>query len=69
MPISVNKALGAKDCCSPDGAVISAYLAAVVEGDTIVGWTKKLSVLGSRGAARWHTSPARSNSGEIGVAS
>jgi hypothetical protein len=36
----VNKALGAKDRCSPGGAVISAYLSAVVEGDTIVGWTK-----------------------------
>jgi hypothetical protein len=40
MPISVNKALGAKDRCSPGGAVISAYLSAVVEGDTIVGWTR-----------------------------
>ena len=40
MPISVNKALGAKDRCSPGGAVISAYLCAVVEGDTIAGWTK-----------------------------
>jgi hypothetical protein len=40
MPISVNKALGAKDRCSPGGAVISAYLSAVVEGETIVGWTK-----------------------------
>src|SRR5206468_8323681 len=40
MPISVNKALGAKDRCSPGGAVISAYLSAVVEGDTIVGWIK-----------------------------
>jgi hypothetical protein len=39
MPISVNKALGAKDRCSPGGAVISAYLSAIVEGDTIVGWT------------------------------
>jgi hypothetical protein len=38
MPISVNKALGAKDRCSPGGAVISAFLSAVVEGDTIVGW-------------------------------
>src|SRR5665811_1733839 len=28
MPISVNKALGAKDRCSPGGAVISAYLSA-----------------------------------------
>jgi hypothetical protein len=40
MPISVNKALGAKDRCSPGGAVISAYLSAVVEGDTIIGWMK-----------------------------
>jgi hypothetical protein len=38
MPINVNKALGAKDRCSPGGAVISAYLSAVVEGDAIVGW-------------------------------
>ena len=38
MPISVNKALGGKDRCSPEGAVISAYLSAVVEGDSIVGW-------------------------------
>jgi hypothetical protein len=40
MPISVNKTLGAKDRCSPVGAVISAYLSAVVEGDTIVGWLR-----------------------------
>ena len=40
MPISVNKTLGAKDRCSPGGAVISTYLSAVIEGDTIVGWTK-----------------------------
>ena len=38
MPIGVNKALGAKDRSSPGGAVISAFLSAVVEGDTIVGW-------------------------------
>ena len=38
MPISVNKALGGKDRCSPGGAVISAFLSAVVEGDSIVGW-------------------------------
>jgi hypothetical protein len=38
MPISPNKELGAKDRCSPDGAVITAFLCAVVEGDTIVGW-------------------------------
>jgi hypothetical protein len=40
MPISVNKTLGAKDRCSPVGAVISAYLSVVVEGDTIVGWLR-----------------------------
>ena len=40
MPVSVNKVLGAKDRCSPGGAVISAYLSAVVEGDTIVGWLR-----------------------------
>jgi hypothetical protein len=40
MPISVNRALGAKDRCSPGGAVISAYLSALVEGDTIIGWIK-----------------------------
>ena len=38
MPVSVNKKLGAIDRCSPNGAVISAYLSAVVEGDRIVGW-------------------------------
>ena len=38
MPVSVNRTLGAHDRCSPDGAVIAAYLSAVVEGDTIVGW-------------------------------
>lgn len=38
MPIGVYKALGGKDRCSPEGAVISAFLSAVVEGDTIVGW-------------------------------
>ena len=38
MPIGVNKALGAKDRYPPGGAVISAFLSAVVEGDTIVGW-------------------------------
>jgi hypothetical protein len=38
MPVSVNKTLGANDRCSPNGAVISAFLCAVVEGDTIIGW-------------------------------
>ena len=38
MPIGVNKALGAKDRYSSGGAVISAFLSAVVEGDTIVAW-------------------------------
>jgi hypothetical protein len=40
MPISVNKKLGPKDRCSPNGAVITALLSAVVEGDVIVGWMK-----------------------------
>jgi hypothetical protein len=40
MPISLNKKLGAKDRCSPDGAVITAFLSAVVEGHTIIGWLK-----------------------------
>jgi hypothetical protein len=40
MPVSVNRMLGANDRCSPSGAVIAAYLSAVVEGDTIVGWMK-----------------------------
>jgi hypothetical protein len=38
MPVSVNRKLGPNDRCSPGGAVISAFLCAVVEGDTIVGW-------------------------------
>lgn len=40
MPVSLNRALGANDRSVPGGAVISAYLSAVVEGDTIVGWLK-----------------------------
>ena len=40
MPVSVNKTLGAHDRCSPSGAVISAYLSAMVEGDMIIGWMK-----------------------------
>jgi hypothetical protein len=40
MPISVDKTLRAKDRCSPGGAVISAYLSAVVEGNAIVGWLR-----------------------------
>ena len=40
MPVSVNKTLGANDRCSPSGAVISAFLLAVIEGDMIVGWMK-----------------------------
>jgi hypothetical protein len=42
MPVSVNKKLGPNDRCSPGGAVISATLCAVVEGDAIVGWMEKL---------------------------
>ena len=38
MPVSVNKTLGANDRCSPSGAVISAYLLAIIEGDMIIGW-------------------------------
>jgi hypothetical protein len=38
MPVSVNKTLGADDRCSPSGAVIAAFLTAVVEGNAIVGW-------------------------------
>jgi hypothetical protein len=40
MPVSVNKKLAANDRCSPGGAVISAFLSAIVEGDKIVGWMK-----------------------------
>jgi hypothetical protein len=40
MPVSVNKTLGANDRCSPSGAVISAFLLAVIEGDMIIGWMK-----------------------------
>jgi hypothetical protein len=38
MPVSVNKKLGPNDRCSPGGAVITALLSAVVEGDEIAGW-------------------------------
>ena len=40
MPVSVNRTLGANDRCSPSGTVIAAFLSAVVEGDTIIGWMK-----------------------------
>jgi hypothetical protein len=40
MPVSVNRTLGANDRCSSGGAVIAAFLSAVVEGDTIIGWMK-----------------------------
>jgi hypothetical protein len=40
MPVSVNKKLGPDDRCSPGGAVIAAYLSAVVEGDAIIGWLR-----------------------------
>ena len=40
MPVSVNRKLGANDRCIPNGAVISALLSAVVEGNTIIGWLK-----------------------------
>jgi hypothetical protein len=45
MPVSVNKKLGPNDRCSPSGAVISAYLCAVVEGDTIIGWMENSAFL------------------------
>jgi hypothetical protein len=38
MPVSVNRRLGPSDRCSPNGAVISAFLSAAIDGDTIVGW-------------------------------
>ena len=40
MPASVNRKLGPNDRCAPGGAVISAVLCAVVEGDAVVGWTE-----------------------------
>ena len=40
MPVSVNRALSPNDRCNPGGAVISAILCAVVEGDAVVGWTE-----------------------------
>jgi len=40
MPVSVNRNLGHKDSCAPGGAVISAVLCAVIEGDAVVGWTE-----------------------------
>ena len=40
MPVSVNRNLGPNDRCAPGGAVISAVLCAVVEGDTVIGWTE-----------------------------
>lgn len=38
MPVSVNRKLGANDRCHPNGAVISAFLSAAIDGDAIVGW-------------------------------
>jgi hypothetical protein len=38
MPVSVNKQLGSKDRCNPDGAVISAFLSAVIDGGKICEW-------------------------------
>jgi hypothetical protein len=40
MPVSVHRKLRAKDRCSPDGAVISALLSAIIEDGAIVGWMK-----------------------------
>jgi hypothetical protein len=36
MPVSVNRKLGANDRCNPNGAVISAFLSASIDGDTII---------------------------------
>jgi hypothetical protein len=38
MPVSMNKKFGPNDRSSPGGAVITAFLFAVVQGDAIVGW-------------------------------
>jgi hypothetical protein len=38
MPVSVNRQLGSRDRCNPDGAVISAFLSAAIDGDKICGW-------------------------------
>jgi hypothetical protein len=38
MPVSVNRQLGSKDRCNPDGAVISAFLSAAIDGDKIREW-------------------------------
>jgi hypothetical protein len=35
-----NRKLGPNDRCAPGGAVISAFLCAVVEGDAVVAWTE-----------------------------
>jgi hypothetical protein len=40
MPVSVNRKLGPNDRYASGGAVISAVLCAVVEGDAVVGWTE-----------------------------
>ena len=40
MSANVNRNLGPNDRCAPGGAVISAVLCAVVEGDAVVGWTE-----------------------------
>src|SRR5262245_23402812 len=40
MPVSVNRKLGPNDRCASGGAVISAFLCAVIEGDAVVGWTE-----------------------------
>jgi hypothetical protein len=40
MPVSVNIKLGPNDRSTPGGAVISAFLCAVVEQDAVVGWTE-----------------------------
>jgi hypothetical protein len=37
MPVSINRKLDPDDRSGPDGAIISAFLFAAVDGDTIVG--------------------------------
>jgi hypothetical protein len=38
--VGLNRKLGPNDRCSPNGAVISAFLATAINAGTIVGWLK-----------------------------
>jgi hypothetical protein len=40
MPVSVNRRLGTKDRCNPDGDVVSAFLSAAIDRDKICEWLK-----------------------------